>query len=76
MLRFVVIVVVACSAPPVSRPSQPPPAGSPFERFATMSPQVGELAPALALVDSAGARFDLAEAIARGPVVLVWGSFT
>ena len=73
-MRFAVLVVVAaCSS---SAKQAPPAAGSPFERFATATPKVGELAPAFELADANGTRVKLADAVARGPVVLVWGSFT
>jgi len=50
--------------------------GSPFETFATTFPKVGDPAPEIALSDSEGKPLKLSEATARGPVVLVWGSFT
>jgi hypothetical protein len=70
-----VLLLVACGSKPTP-PAPARPAGSPFERFDTTSPRVGERAPDFALTDVEGKTVKLAEAIARGPVVLVWGSFT
>ncbi len=50
--------------------------GSPFETFGETTPKVGELAPAFELVDTDGNVVKLSDATARGPVVLVFGSFT
>lgn len=77
-------VLAACSS---SSSSSSPPAPvetgsaatrpkSPFETFDTTFPKVGDQAPDFTLTDSAGKQLKLSEATARGPVVLVWGSFT
>jgi hypothetical protein len=50
--------------------------GDPFEDFASIAPRVGELAPAFELRDLDGATVRLSDATARGPVVLVFGSFS
>jgi cytochrome oxidase Cu insertion factor (SCO1/SenC/PrrC family) len=68
-----IVVLASCSAP-ATTPAKP--AGSPFESFATTAPMIGGPAPDFTLTDSDGARVRLSEATARGPVVLVWGSFT
>ena len=52
------------------------PAPDPWEDFAHVAPSVGEVAPAFALRDLDGATVRLSDATARGPVVLVFGSFT
>lgn len=59
--------------PAASAPTRPP---GPFERFATASPRVGEALPAIELADLSGKRVKIADAIARGPVVIVSGSFS
>lgn len=56
--------------------SAKPPGGSLFERFAETSPRVGEAAPPFELRDTAGEQVTLAAALARGPVVLISGSFS
>jgi hypothetical protein len=60
----------------VQAPAPAPKGGSPFETFATTTPRAGEVAPGFALTDVDGRPFELSGATARGPVVLVWGSFT
>ena len=78
-MRLVVLAaLLGCSGPAAVAPQHSPAAagGSPFERFATMTPKVGDLAPSFDLIDANGGHVTLAEAVARGPVVLVWGSFT
>jgi hypothetical protein len=44
--------------------------------FASMAPHVGDPAPDFALRDLDGATVRLSDATARGPVVLVFGSFS
>ena len=44
--------------------------------FASMAPHVGEPAPDFALRDLDGASVRLSDRAARGPVVLVFGSFS
>jgi hypothetical protein len=56
--------------------TKPRQAGSPFETFDTTAPVVGDAAPAFELADLDGRRVTLAGATARGPVVLVFGSFS
>ena len=53
-----------------------PPAPDPWEDFAHVAPKVGDRAPDFALRDVDGATVRLSDATARGPVVLVFGSFT
>ena len=49
---------------------------NPFDTFATTAPVVGDVAPPIELTTAADAPFSLAAARARGPVVLVFGSFS
>ncbi|MEO8704535.1 MAG: thioredoxin family protein [Kofleriaceae bacterium] len=83
----VVACVLACSDPSSSPLAHPPAAGSGsgsgstrprsgFEDFDTTSPRVGEVAPAIDLRDTEDQRVTLADAVARGPVVVVSGSFS
>lgn len=85
MSRFVILSLVVIgagcsdrSAPEQAAPAPPakPPGGSPFERFAETAPRVGEVAPPFELRDTAGEAVKLASEVARGPVVLVSGSFS
>jgi hypothetical protein len=76
-----VLALAACSrsrstahdAAPAAPTARPP---SPFETFADTAPRAGEAAPAFELADLDGHVVRLADAVARGPVVLVFGSFT
>ncbi|MBC7976467.1 MAG: redoxin domain-containing protein, partial [Myxococcales bacterium] len=52
------------------------PSGDPFLRFATTTPTVGEVAPPIELTSLTGETVRVASATARGPVVLVFASFT
>ena len=52
------------------------PAPDPWEDFAHVAPEVGDRAPDFALRDVDGTTVRLSDATARGPVVLVFGSFT
>jgi hypothetical protein len=70
------VFLFACSSAPAVKPAPQPAGGSPFDRFEAMPPKVGDIAPAFDLIDANGGHVKLADAIARGPVVLVWGSFT
>jgi thiol-disulfide isomerase/thioredoxin len=54
---------------------EPPPA-NPFEVFDQLPPRVGEPAPGFALETTAGTRATLADAVAAGPVVVYFASFT
>ena len=83
MRRVALAAVLACAcsrdgAPPpaVGHDAAPAPAGSPFETFEATAPKAGDLAPDFALADVDGRTVTLSEATARGPVVLVFGSFT
>lgn len=76
---LVALLVAGCSETKPASPPPPAPAPTkqnPFETFATTSPRVGEQAPAFTLRDLAGTEVRLADAVARGPVVLVSGSFS
>ena len=64
-------VMLACG-----HASAPAPAPDPWEDFARVAPTVGEVAPDFALRDLDGATVRLSDATARGPVVLVFGSFS
>jgi hypothetical protein len=75
MRAALLALAIGCSSSHDAPPTQPPPA-SPFEAFDTMSPHPGELAPDFTLADADGHAVKLSEAVTRGPVVLVWGSFT
>jgi len=78
-MRWAVLVVAiaACSSKPKDEPPPVQQANrSPFETFDTSSPRVGEAAAAFTLDDVDGKHVTLAEACAKGPVVLVWGSFS
>ena len=66
-----VVLAISCSSQPAPRKG-----GSPFETFTATKPKAGELAPAFDLKDADGAAVKLSDATARGPVVLVFGSFT
>jgi AhpC/TSA family len=68
------ILVAGCSSE--RAPSKAPPKGSPFETFGVTTPKPGDMAPAFELTDTAGASVKLSDAVARGPVVIVFGSFT
>lgn len=74
MRLLVLAAVLGCSSSTATKPA--PSGGSPFERFATMTPKVGELAPDFDLIAADGGHVKLSDAVARGPVVLVWGSFS
>lgn len=85
ILAFAVIAGAGCSES--STPQQQagsaaaaapakPPRGSPFERFAETSPRAGEVAPPFELRDLDGEAVKLASVVARGPVVLISGSFS
>ena len=52
------------------------PHGSPFERFAATTPRVGEAAPDFELAAIDGRRVRLKDELRRGPVVVIFGSFT
>ncbi len=52
------------------------PAPDPWEDFASVTPKVGDAAPGFELRDLDGATVRLSDATARGPVVLVFGSFS
>ena len=75
------LLCAACSRdskapPPAHDAAAARPAGSPFETFETTAPRPGDVAPDFALVDTEGQTVELSDATARGPVVLVFGSFT
>lgn len=72
MRRALLFALVACS----SATSSAPRGGDPFEDFASIAPKVGDPAPAFELRDLDGATVRLSDATARGPVVIVFGSFT
>ena len=57
-------------------PSPPAAGGSPFDRFAATSPVVGDRAPDFDLAAIDGRRVRLADELRRGPVVVIFGSFT
>jgi hypothetical protein len=91
VISILAVVTVSCSnahdphtstaatATPTAAPNatdSPKPGGSPFELFATTTPRVGEVAPAFDLTDTTGVQLKLSDATARGPVVIVFGSFT
>lgn len=75
-----IALLLGCAARPPSAPAPAAPTAKrppgPFETFAETSPRVGEVAPAFALTDLDGQVVTLAEVVARGPVVLVSGSFS
>ena len=73
MRAALVALLISCSS---SHDQPKPPPASPFEAFDTSAPKPGELAPDFTLADADGKTVELSEAVARGPVVLVWGSFT
>ena len=75
-LGWAAIGVFACGATSPPAPATRTARSSPFEAFATTSPRPGEPAPGFELRDLDGNVVKLVEATARGPVVLVWGSFT
>ena len=76
MSRVVVLLIaIGCSSSHDPAPAPTPPS-SPFAVFDTAAPRVGELAPDFTLADPDGRVVKLGDAVARGPVVLVWGSFT
>ena len=71
MRRLVLLLaVVACSS------ARAPRAGDPCEDFASIAPKIGDPAPGFELRDLDGATVRLSDATARGPVVIVFGSFT
>ena len=76
VLAALVIASFACKKDEPAPAPAPRPAGSPFETFADTAPRVGDVAPAFALQDLDGKTVTLSDATARGPVVLVFGSFT
>ncbi|HTE54039.1 MAG TPA: deiodinase-like protein [Kofleriaceae bacterium] len=63
-------------APPASPTAPRPVEQDPFLSFASTAPTVGQPAPAFELTSIGGERVSLAEAASRGPVVLVFASFT
>src|SRR5690349_14679654 len=66
-------------AEPQAKPSAPggeQPPGDPFLTFATAAPAPGDVAPPFELATLDGKTVRLADAVARGPVVLVFGSFS
>lgn len=63
-------------AAPVAPDAGAAPRPNPFDSFATTAPIVGAPAPAIELTTAADTSFSLAAARARGPVVLVFGSFS
>lgn len=83
-------IALACACSP--EPSRPPvsptgptgpagPTGSadksdPFLTFTTTTPAAGQPAPSFELISTTGERVGLAAAVTRGPVVLVFASFT
>ncbi|HTJ46542.1 MAG TPA: hypothetical protein VL463_30760 [Kofleriaceae bacterium] len=69
---FVGACALACSG---GRTNEKP-ALNPFDDFAAIAPKVGEQAPAFELRDLDGATVRLSDATARGPVVIVFGSFS
>jgi hypothetical protein len=79
-LILLLTVVAACTsrrpASEVGTDAAPARRGSPFETFDADAPRVGDVAPAFELQDLDGKRVSLASAVARGPVVLVFGSFS
>lgn len=74
-LAALAVFLGGCSSEHQPRKSAPS-TGSPFETFASTTPKAGELAPPFELTDTDGALVKLSDATARGPVVLVFGSFT
>jgi thiol-disulfide isomerase/thioredoxin len=75
-----IAALVGCSkSEPDKQPAtQPAPkaAPDPFLTFDTTAPTVGQLAPSIELVSTTGERVSLEGASSRGPVVLVFASFT
>lgn len=70
------LLVAGCSSERKPGKAGPPSGGSPFETFTATTPKAGEVAPGFDLGDTDGAKVRLSDATARGPVVLVFGSFT
>jgi hypothetical protein len=70
-----ILLIAGCSGER-REPKAAPKGGSPFETFSETTPKVGEAAPGFELMDSEGVAVKLSDATARGPVVLVFGSFT
>ena len=68
-LLAILMFVGACGS------SHPPAAGA-ADDFASMAPRQGDAAPDFALRDLDGATVRLSDRAARGPVVLVFGSFS
>jgi thiol-disulfide isomerase/thioredoxin len=74
-MRLVVaaIALAGCSDHAAEPPAAP---RNSFETFDATSPRVGETAPSFALQDTTGATVKLEDVVAKGPVVLVSGSFS
>jgi hypothetical protein len=69
------VLSLGCAAPTAPTPTATP--TEPAEEAAEPEmPKVGAQAPDFALTTVDGKTVELAEAVARGPVVLVFGSFT
>jgi len=75
MIRFVLaaVALVGCSDHGSETPAAP---RNSFETFDATSPRVGEAAPSFALRDTTGATVKLEDVVAKGPVVLISGSFS
>jgi len=76
------VLAVGCSktsepdTKPEAKPEAKPDKPDPFLTFDTTAPTVGQPAPVFELPSTNGERISLASATARGPVVLVFASFT
>jgi hypothetical protein len=69
-VRLLIVALFACACG-----SSQPQAAAPDD-FASAAPRVGDPAPGFELRDLDGATVRLSDATARGPVVLVFGSFS
>lgn len=73
------LLLSACATSPSRRPTQGAEAQqrpNPMRDFDRIAPRVGDEAPDFNLRTAEGVRVRLSEAVGKGPVVLVFGSFS
>ncbi len=77
-ISLVLILVMSLSVTSLAQQQQrrPRSSGGMFEEFPNRIPRTGEMAPDFTLKTLENETFTLREAIARGPVVIEFGSYT
>jgi hypothetical protein len=76
MRRFVLLLMFVVAGCRKDEAAEAAPASDAGAAVEPTMPEVGLPAPAFALTDTDGTLLDLQQACERGPVVLVFGSFT